>query len=95
VYLVLFGVFVLQATGVVLMRETSAREQARSRRCGCSSACPGGTRSAAQGGPGARRDLGARRTLRLGRPAVVRLVTGSSSPVLGGLALFVLARAAR
>src|SRR5882757_5283210 len=92
VYLVLFGVFVLQATGVVLMRETSAREAGALASLRLQLGVPRAARGpllkavpvlvATWALAGLYGSVG---------PAVVRLVTGSSSPVLGGLALFVLA----
>jgi MFS family permease len=92
VYLVLFGLFAAQALGVVWMRETSAREAGalaslrpqlgvpRSARGPLLKALPVLIAVWALGGFYA--SVG---------PAVVGLVTGSRSPVLGGLSLFVLA----
>lgn len=92
VYLVLFGVFVLQAIGVSRMRETSAREAGALASLRLQLGVPRAARGlllkavpvlvAVWALAGLYGSVG---------PAVVRLVTGSSSPVLGGLALFVLA----
>ncbi len=92
VYLVLFATFAVQAVGVALMRETSARESGAL-----------GSLRPQLGVPRAARGplLKALPVLialwalagfygSVG-PAVVGLVTGSRSPVLGGLSLFVLA----
>ena len=95
VYFVLLGLFAVQALGVYLMRETSARE-------------PGALASLRPhlGVPAAARGplLKAMPVLvavwALGGlyasvgPSVVSQITGSRSPVLGGLALFVLAGSA-
>ena len=92
VYLVLFGVFAIQALGVSRMRETSAREAGALASLRLQLGVPRAARGPLlQAAPvlvavwalaGLYGSLG---------PAVVRLVTGSRSPVLGGLALFVLA----
>lgn len=92
VYLVLFSLFAVQALGVAFMRETSARETGA-----LASLRPrlGVPRAA-------RRPLLAALPVLVALwalagfygsvgPAVVGLVTGSRSPVLGGLSLFVLA----
>ena len=95
VYLVLFGVFLLQALGVYFTRETSARES--------------GVLASLRPRIGVPR--AARRPLLKGLPvliaawalagfyasvgpAVIGVVTGSHSPVVGGLSLFVLATSA-
>lgn len=92
VYLVLFAVFAVQAAGVALMRETSARETGALASLRPRLGVPRVAR-----GPllGALPVLVALWALAgfygsVG-PAVVGLVTGSRSPVLGGLSLFVLA----
>ena len=92
VYLVLFGIFVLQALGVSRMRETSAREAGALASLRLQLGVPRAARSpllkavpvliATWALAGLYGSIG---------PAIVRLVTGSRSPVLGGLALFVLA----
>jgi MFS family permease len=92
VYLVLFATFAVQAIGVALMRETSARESGalaslrprlgvpRTARGPLLKAVP--VLVALWALAGFYGSVG---------PAVVGLVTGSHSPVLGGLSLFVLA----
>ena len=92
VYLVLFATFVLQAIGVALMRETSARESGalaslrprlgvpRTARGPLLTALP--VLVALWALAGFYGSVG---------PVVVGLVTGSHSPVIGGLSLFVLA----
>jgi MFS family permease len=92
VYLVLFGVFVLQAVGVSRMRETSSREAGALASLRPQLGVPRAARGpllravpvlvAVWALAGLYGSIG---------PAVVRLVTGRNSPVLGGLALFVLA----
>lgn len=92
VYLVLFAIFAMQAIGVALMRETSARESGALAslrpRLGVPRAARGPLLKAVPvlvalwALAGFYGSVG---------PAVVGLVTGSHSPVLGGLSLFVLA----
>jgi len=95
VYFILFGIFVLQALGVARMRETSAPRDRRARLAAPATRRPAGrARPPAQGPAGPGRRLGARWLYGSVGPAVVGLVTGSHSPVLGGLALFVLAGSA-
>jgi predicted MFS family arabinose efflux permease len=94
VYLVLFGVFVLQFAGVLLMRETSAAEPGAVASMRPEFSVPPAVRRpvlvaipalvAVWSLAGFYGSLG---------PALVRLVTGSRSYVLGGLALAVLAGA--
>jgi MFS family permease len=92
VYLVLFVVFALQAVGVILMTETAARKPGALASLRPRLIVPVAARRplfvtapalvAIWALPGFYGSLG---------PALVRLVTGSSSLVCGGLALFVLA----
>lgn len=92
VYLVLFGVFALQALGVARMRETSAREAGALASLRPAISVPRAARGpllkavpvliAVWGLGGFYASVG---------PAVVGMVTGSRSTVLGGLSLFVLA----
>lgn len=95
VYLVLFGVFILQALGVYWTRETSAREPGALASLRPRIGVPRAARGpllralpvliAAWGLAGFYASVG---------PAVVGVVTGSHSPVIGGLSLFVLATSA-
>lgn len=95
VYLVLFAVFVLQALGVARMRETSARENGALAslrpRVGVPRAARGPLLKALPvlvavwALAGFYASVG---------PAVVGVITGSHSPVTGGLSLFVLAASA-
>ena len=95
VYLVLLGVFVLQAIGVYYTRETSARESGALAslrpRIGVPRAARGPLLKAlpvliaAWALAGFYASVG---------PAVVGVITGSHSPVIGGLSLFILATSA-
>ncbi len=92
VYLLLFGVFAVQALGVARMRETSAREAGA-----LASLRPRVTVPRAARGPLLKAVPVLIAVWGLGGfyasvgPAVVGMVTGSRSTVLGGLSLFVLA----
>lgn len=95
VYLVLFGVFILQGLGIYWTRETSARESGALASLRPRIGVPKSARGpllktvpvliAAWALAGFYASVG---------PAVVGVVTGSHSPVIGGLSLFVLAASA-
>jgi len=92
VYLVLFVVFLLQAAGVALMPESSSRTggalASLRPRFGLPAAVRGPVLAAAPALIAVWALAGFYGSL---GPALVRLLSGSGSPVLGGLALFVLA----
>jgi MFS family permease len=92
VYLVLFVVFLLQAVGVALMPESSSRTggalASLRPRFGLPAAVRGPVLAAAPALIAVWALAGFYGSL---GPALVRLLSGSGSPVLGGLALFVLA----
>jgi MFS family permease len=92
VYLVLLGVFVLQAAGVLLMRETASPAPGALASLRPKFAVPGPVRRPLMFAIPALVAVWAMAGLygALG-PSLVKLVSGSSSVVLGGLSLFVLA----
>ena len=92
VYLILLGVFVLQAAGVLLMRETASPAPGALASLRPKFAVPGPVRRPLMFAIPALVAVWAMAGLygALG-PSLVKLVSGSSSVVLGGLSLFVLA----
>jgi predicted MFS family arabinose efflux permease len=92
VYLVLFAIFILQAAGVALMGESSSRKAGALASLRPQFGLPSGVRGPVLAAAPALIALWALAGFygSLG-PALVRLLSGSGSPVLGGLALFVLA----